>query len=174
MVHQRRDPAHPYSNTPVAAAQSQEQIDRLLEKFGAVGTSWATRFDVGRIELTFAVQGKDGRNIGVRVIAPILVSKHRKWDEEKGKSQVVLAGNRAQSMRLLYYYVKSKLEAVQVGLREFEEEFMADTLIKDAAGQTVRVAELILPAIEAGGGRLQLDAPKRREGAIDTDARSTG
>ncbi|MGA7860669.1 MAG: hypothetical protein WCB19_02285 [Thermoplasmata archaeon] len=170
----RRDPSNPYSNTPVSASKSQEQIDYLLQRFGATGTNWTKLFDKGRIELTFAVRGKGGRNVAVKVVAPILVNKHRNWDPETGKSEVKETGNWAQSMRLLYYYVKAKLEAVRVGLREFEEEFLADTLVQDASGATVRVADLMLPAIEAGGGRLRLEAPKNRDGVVDADYTSSG
>jgi hypothetical protein len=169
--HQPRDPKNPYSNTPVPASKSQEQIDRLLEKFGASGTNWTRLFDKGRVELTFGVRRKDGRNTFVKIVAPILTNPHRNWDPETGKSEKVEAPNWAQSMRLLYYYVKAKLEAVSVGLREFEEEFLADTLIQDASGATVRVAEAVLPAIETGGGRLALRAPGDREAAADIEAR---
>jgi len=163
MPGQRRDPLNPYSNTPVSASRSQEQIDHLLQRFGATGTNWTKLFDKGRVELTFGVRGKDGNNILVKVVAPILTNKHRNWDPETGKSEKVDAPNWAQSMRLLYYYVKAKLEAVKVGLREFEEEFMADTLVQDATGRTVRVAEIVLPAIAEGDGRLKLTAPAERD-----------
>jgi hypothetical protein len=169
MPHQPRDPKNPYSNTPVTASRSQEQIDRLLEKFGATGTNWTRLFDKGRVELTFGVHGKDGRNILVKIVAPILTNKHRNWDPETGKSEKVDAPNWAQSMRLLYYYVKAKLEAVNVGLREFEEEFLADTLVQDSTGRTVRVAEIALPAIAEGGGRLRLPAAPERDYTTDAN-----
>lgn len=168
---QPRDPAHPYSNTPVSASRSQEQIDSLLQRFGATGTNWTKLFDRGRVELTFGVRGKGGRNVAIKVVAPILTSKHRSWDPEGGKSEVKEAPNWAQSMRLLYYYVKAKLEAVRVGLREFEEEFLADTLVQDAEGRTMRVAEAVLPAIDEGG-HLALEAPRKREGVADASFRS--
>jgi len=174
MPHQVKDPLHPYKNTPVTASASQEQIDRLLEKFGAIGVNWTKRFELGRIELMFAVKGKEGRSVGVRINAPVLSNKHRNWDPESGKSSVRESPNWAQSMRLLYYYVKAKLEAVNVGLREFEEEFLADTLVQDSTGRTIRVAEAVLPSLEASGGRLQLPAPRQRDGAVDAESRVVG
>jgi hypothetical protein len=156
-----------YMNTDVPAGKSQDQIDNLLQRFGATGTNWTKMFEKGRVELTFGVQTREGKNVAIKLIAPILVNKHRNWNPETGKSELSESQNWAQSLRVLYYYVKAKLEAVTVGLRDFEEEFLADTLVQDATGRTVRVAEVMLPAIAEGGGRLRLAAPKERDEIIE-------
>ena len=150
MPHQAATPDSPYKHTPVPASRSREQIEFLLQKHGAIGANWTTLFEKGRTELTFGVRGADSRQTLVRVIVPAFVNEHRSWDPESGKSRVVKAENWAQSMRLLYYYLKSKLEAVRVGLREFEEEFLADTLVKNERGETVRVVDLMKPMLEGG------------------------
>ncbi len=146
--------AAPYRDTDVSPDKSRAQIDQLLRDFGATGTRWSTLWDKNRVELEFGVE-HDGKRTVVRIIAPTFMARHRTWNAKLGRNEEVEAPNWPQSFRLLYHWVKAKLEAVTWGLRAFEEEFLADTVVQTPRGDAVRVAEILMPAIESG----RLDVP---------------
>lgn len=106
-----------YRQTTVSAAKSRDGIDRLLEKVGVVGFRWATELDKGR-ETLEALLEVDGKKLGFRLSVD--------YEDERTRRQV---------MRALYWYLKSKIEAVECGLVDLEEEFLPYLLTK--SGQTV-------------------------------------
>jgi hypothetical protein len=161
----------PYAGTEVSPDKSRSQIDQLLRDFGASGVQWTTLWDKARVEIQFGIE-HDGKKVVVKIIAPTFTATHTSWNSKLGRNETVAAPNWAQSFRLLFYYLKAKLEQVTYGLREFEEEFLADTVVLTPGGEAQRVADFVLPAIE--NGRLRLAAPKARPVADDTEGRVVG
>ncbi len=100
----------PYEDTSVSTGDSMSQLDKLLVKAGIAATRWTTRPGT----VCFEFQPKEGGD-GFRIEVPI-----RAGDTERESEQ-----NRRQAFRILFWYIKSKLEAVDVGLADWRREFLA-------------------------------------------------
>jgi len=102
----------PYQGTIVTATRSQNQIQEYLLKHGIATVQWTTHQDERGgmiIRLQFFRRNPGGNNGHLfRLDLPIAKEKER---------------NRL--MRLFFHFLKSKLEAIDAGLREFNEEFLA-------------------------------------------------
>jgi len=108
-----------YKNTDVPIHKSREGIEKLLMRVGARGFRWESDLQASR-EAIAAILNWEGRTVGFR-----LGVQYEKGDER----------NRRQVMRALYWYLKSKIEAIEFGLFDLEEEFLPYLLT--ASGRTV-------------------------------------
>lgn len=104
-----------YANTTVPPHRSKEQVEELLQRIGAVGFRWSS-FQ-GREILEAAVEWNDGR-MSFRLTVT--------YEEEH---------ERKQQLRALYWYLKAKVEAIQFGLVDLEQEFLPYMLT--TSGRTV-------------------------------------
>lgn len=126
-----------YLTTSVNWMRSQTQIIDLLEKQGVkdvrfTNVSWETAERSGLVmeENTTAVmieffritqlEGGTGGKVPVRIIIPNIPT-----DDDRRRNQMY---------RLLFWYIKSKFEAVATGLVDFEQEFLPHLMIKDKSG----------------------------------------
>ena len=134
----------PYADTSVPASQSRADIDSLLKKIGVVAIQWTeTPNSIQGKEcpiLQFAVvrvlRGMEQKFI-VRLQAPLLtISKGRGYDRK-------FMPNLNASMRLLFWYVKTKAEAIEYGLEDFVEAFMPRILVSLPDGTTGTMAEAL-------------------------------
>lgn len=164
----------PYKGTPISVDQSKLQITKLLRDYGANGVSWTDNFETGEVQLRFVVEREAGPKIGFRVTPAAFKERHRSWDPVQGKEVVTEAPDWKRSLRLLHDWVKNKLISVAFGLTSIEEEFMAQRIVLDLRGRETTVGELVTPTIEAGGGRLALEAPRPREGTVEATGREVG
>lgn len=115
-----------YKNTTVSVSQSREHIEQLLDKWGCEARRWES---IGQVEsLSFILPREDGGQVAVRIKIPIREDT-----------------SRAQMMRVLHWYIKTKLEAVEVGMAELEEEFLPLMLV----GQGKTAYEALKPQIAA-------------------------
>lgn len=115
----------PYAGTDVSVAKSQHGIQSLLKKYDA------TRIVTGETMAdTYAVEWSHSE-IRYRVEMPM-------GADEKEERRL---------WRVLYWAIKSKLEAVASGMEEYEMAFMAQ-MIDPFSGSTL--SQIIRPAIDAG------------------------
>ena len=131
-----------YQNTPVTWTVTQQQITKMLNErgivdiqFSSIGQETAAKGGLEMKPNTFAIMilfqknqhFDDGRSgsIPVRIILP---------NVPQGDQRVL-----NQHYRLLYWYLKSKFEAIDSGLVEFAEEFMAHLQITNQSGFTARL-----------------------------------
>jgi hypothetical protein len=123
-----------YEDTPVAWMTTQGQITKMLNQHSIYDIQFTTisqataeqsglKMDKGTIAIMLvfqkAVQLEDGRsgNIPVRIIVPNVPENRLN-----------------QHYRMIFWYLKSKFEAIDTGLVEFAEEFMAHLQIADKHG----------------------------------------
>ncbi len=120
----------PYENTAIPASKSKGDIDELLKKIGAIAIQWTETTQSIRGNacptLQFAVSrilnGVEQRFI-VKIQAPLLVVDRGRGYDRKHMPNI------NASMRLLYWYVKSKAEAIEYGLEDIVESFMSRILV---------------------------------------------
>ena len=140
----------PYSDTLVPPEKSKSEIEQLLRDYGADGVQWTELFRENKLELRFILTPDAGKPFIVKLSPPPFLAPRKTWNAEKGKHEIIQAPNWAQSLRLLKTYLKAKLESIAFGLRDVEEEFLADTIVRDRAGQERTVFEAVHIAIDSG------------------------
>lgn len=125
----------PYGDTTSDPDKTISDINKLLRKYGINNYQWTTLWEQGIVELKVMIEstGADGklRKIGIKVTPPIFKAKRRTWDTKKGRNVVQELPNYAQAMRLLYHWLKIKVEAVAFGLKEVELMLLAETWVQD-------------------------------------------
>lgn len=128
-----------YLKTKVSFHKTQEAITDLLQKHKVEDVQFTNT--INSITLIFLYPRKINQNfmkLGVQITLTFPIGK-----DDKEKSQL-----KNQYYRALFYYLKSKLEAVEFGIRDFGEEFMADLMMKLPTGKTVTVKQLLASQIE--------------------------
>ncbi len=161
-----------YKNTSVNWARTQAQLMEYLElkecrdvRFSTI--SWDSAEKGGLVmekdthaimieffRLTQLESGTAGK-IPVRVLIPNVPDDERR---------------RNQAYRLLFWYLKSKFEAVETGLVDFEQEFLPHLMIRDKSGFVGRVWDMLKKPYEAMLEGKETDlyralpAPKEEEG----------
>ncbi len=144
----RKDGLPPYYDSKVPPEKTQGDITKLLYQYGATGTQWAEIRDEPdlppyELQFIFPITGEDGivRKLKFRVRPPML--RYKNGDPHP-----------TMTMRLLFHWLKAKLEATAYGLQSFVEEFLPQVVAHiagpDGEPVEVTVAEVFVPQIEAG------------------------
>ncbi len=134
----------PYAGTEVAPEKTQAEIQKMLYAFGAIGVQWT---DIPpNMELKFVFSDEKGRPFTIRV-RPAMLTVRKKSEGRRGSVQTQV--DKAASLRLLYWWLKSKLEAISYGLVTFEEEFLANIAGKLPSGVEVTIGDLLIPKLAA-------------------------
>jgi hypothetical protein len=100
-----------YAGTTVSPARSRQHIQDLLERVGAKGFRWTQGVGFpGREQLDVGLEW-EGRDLAFRLMITF---------EDEGEQK--------QKMRALYWFLKTKVEAVQMGLVDMQQEFLPHLL----------------------------------------------
>ncbi len=140
----------PYQNTSVDFQKSQQQITRLLEAYGCEGVQWTTLFKPPQVEVKFVLETEiegSKKKIAIKMKPPVFVKRSR-----SGKH----VANLNQSLRLLYWYLKTKLEAISFGLVSVEHEFLSDIVYQLPDGTEKTIGEVMVKELGSS------DMPKLR------------
>ena len=124
------------SDTSVSSEKSRAEIERTLMRYGA--TSFAYMTTPADAKIGFEMEGRR-----IMFVLPMPDPKAREFTHtpERGTrrsdtaAQAALEKAGRQRWRALALVVKAKLEAVESGISEFEDEFMANIVMAD--GRTV-------------------------------------
>ena len=103
-----------YKSTSVPPYKTREDIEGLLIRVEAQGFRWSNNFKAEILEAALHWQGK---TLAFRLTVA--------FDSDKA---------RAQRLRALYWYLKAKIEAIQFGIVDLEQEFLPYLLV--SGGQT--------------------------------------
>src|SRR6266567_1993731 len=157
----------PYEDTDVGVDRRRVMIDKLLQDYGADDVTWQTNYKLNQVKLGFRIEVEVNgvkRELAIQ-LEPAAFGKERKsWDPEKGYV-MVFAPNWPQSMALLYYWLKAKLEAISYGFNSAEKELMAHVLVSLPGGGTSTAGEVFAQTI--ANGRLSLPEKKLEGRVID-------
>ena len=129
-----------YKQTKVNWGKSQAQITKVLEKQGIQDVRFTFLQSRKQLicEFNYPTEIKNKKvDIGVRILVPV-----PDWiDSEKARNQI---------HRALFYYLKTKFEALDFGLVEFAQEFMPHLVILNKQGDSRTMYEIINPQYEKG------------------------
>lgn len=153
----------PYSTTDVSAEKTQQQITELLRSHGISQLQWNVDYENDRVQLQFVIEyerieDKSFHMIAVRVTPPMFAQKRRTFNTTKGKYESLVMANWAQSMRLLYYWLKAKIEAISWDLNSVEKEFLSDIITRLPDGTQLTIWELIDGQVR--DQKLMIEAPR--------------
>ena len=143
----------PYASTQSDPEVTRGQIDKLLREYGVSGVQWTTRYDINQVRLAFTVEADIKgvkKQIGIQVEPPAFAAKRKTWMVQHGRYEVVWAPNWAQSFRLLYWWLKSKLEAVAYGLTTVEQEFLSQVMVSLPGGEQTTMGVALKSTIVSG------------------------
>jgi hypothetical protein len=129
------------SNTSVSAEKSRAEIERTLSRYGADQFMYGWSGDGAIIAFRM-----NERNIRFQLPMP---DKADFTTTPRGRRRTAIAAEKEweqatrQRWRALLLTVKAKLEAVEAGIAEFEDEFLAYIMLAD--GSTV--SDLVRPQV---------------------------
>lgn len=150
----------PYATTTVDAEKTQQQITSLLRKYGVSQINWQVNYDLEQVQLDFVIEysrldDNSVHRVAVRVKPPMFAATRRTWNAKAGSYEKVEAANWAQSMRLLFHWIKAKLEAVSFGLNSVEKEFLSDIVTSLPDGTTQTIWDMIDRQVKQGNFALE-------------------
>ena len=134
----------PYANTTADAEKTRGQIDKLLRAYGIDQFQWTQDRDI--VTLTMKVETEIGgvkKVLGLKVSPPTFAKRHMNWNANEGRHDKIYSPNWAQSYRLLYHWLKTKLEAVAYGLTSVEQEFLSQIMVALPTGEQKTVGEIL-------------------------------
>lgn len=145
------------AGTEVSALRSREEIERTLTRYGASGFMYG--WQDARAVLGFVAGGRE-----VRFELPLPDRAEFARTPVTRQARSASAANEAfeqavrQRWRALALVIKAKLEAVEAGIVEFDQEFLAHIVV---GGSTVgsRVVPQLQAAIDAGSLPALLPGP---------------
>lgn len=133
--------AHPYRNTRVSYEKSKSDIQEMLVEAGAVALNWKESVYSLKKEampiLEFGLEIKLNDRMtrfAVRINAKMLMTR-------KGNRYSAKVADPNASMRLLYWYIKARLEGVRWGLEDIFEAFFSRIINSLPDGTTATVVE---------------------------------
>jgi hypothetical protein len=140
-----------YQTTSVYWGKTQGQLMVMLEQIGIQQVRFTSLPD--RFVLEFvSVPKEKGIPRGVRIVVP-LVNRPSDQNDKRNKELNVIH-------RIVFNHLKAKFIAIESGITEFEQEFMAHLIIKDKNGRDTTIGETILPQynknIQGKGGQFLL------------------
>ncbi len=143
----------PYGDTKVPYTRTQAEITDLLKKYGCKGVRWTYlegQDDILEFMITANVQGVQ-KQVAVKV-SPPHIEITKRANTTYGRHNVKTS-NINQEYRLLFHYIKSKIESVVWGLSTVEREFLSDISMTLPDGRNATVGEIVMTLV--GEDRLQ-------------------
>lgn len=124
------------ASTSVSTMKSREEIEKTLMRYGA--DQFMHGWDANRAIIAFQAHGRQ-----VRFLLPLPDREDREFTHtperrtRRSDSAALAAWEQAcrQRWRALSLVIKAKLEAVEAGITEFDDEFLAHLMLPD--GSTV-------------------------------------
>lgn len=138
----------PYSHTTIAPERTKADIEKLLREHGISDIQWTTY--QGKTTLKFiwklTVKGIQ-KEIMFEFSPPQIPAIKKSWTGNRYEK--VHVNLEATSYRLLWHYLKNKLEAVRWGLESMEREFLSHVVVALPNGQVTTVGNRIEEVYEA-------------------------
>lgn len=121
-------------NTSVSVSSSKAEIERLIERYGASG--FMSGWDATRAVIAFAMNDRQ-----VKFVLPMPARDERRFTHHSRGLRTADAALKGweqacrQRWRALALVIKAKMEAIESGISEFDDEFMAHIVLPN--GRTV-------------------------------------
>lgn len=130
-------PRRPYQDTAVDSYKSQGDLDRLMSRYGVEATRWSTYPGLIRFEFQL-------NRLGYRIDVPVPAGRTDRESEQL----------RRERARVMFYYVKAKMNAVETGVGDIAREFLPYMI----TGTGRVLGDEVIGAMESGARVLPLGA----------------
>jgi hypothetical protein len=130
------------SDTQVNMQRSRAEIERTLTRYGATGFMYGSAGD--RAVVAFEAEGRRVKfTIPIEPIECFRLTPSQQFQRSDDGTRSAWEKAQRQKWRALALVIKAKLEAVESGIVEFEDEFLAHIVLPD--GRTM--GELARPQL---------------------------
>ena len=140
----------PYQHTTIAPERTKADIEKLLKEHGISDVQWTTY--KGDTLLRFlwhlTIKGVE-KEIMFQFTPPIIHTQKRIWSQQDQRTIKATVQLEATAYRLLFWYLKNKLDAVLYGLESMEKEFLSHAVVALPNGKEVTVGDSIEAVYEA-------------------------
>ncbi len=134
----------PYKGTTISVEQTKMEIELMLKEFGIIALRWTETPDsirgveLATIEFIIKVELKGvEKEIGFRIKPPLIMQT------KGGRSNKITTPAREQSMRLLFWWLKSKLEGVKFGMETIEKTLLSKVMMELEDGTSTTLGEVM-------------------------------
>ena len=136
----------PYEDTAVDTGKTKAQIEKLLKANGVEAVRFTSLPAVALIEFGKR-KDKASPLLAYRLtLAPRIKSSYKRYPEK------ALDKAERQVLRMAYWWLKAKFEAIAFGLVEFEQEMLPYMLMQNQRGDSEVVAKIFF---ESMAGKLE-------------------
>jgi hypothetical protein len=138
----------PYSNTTIAPERTKAEIEKMLHEYGIADVQWTTYKNQTTLRFIWhlIVKGVE-KEIMFQFTPPIIPAAKRTWTGMRYEKVNVRLD--ATAYRLLWHYLKNKLEAVRWGLESMEKEFLSHAVVSLPNGTVATVGDKIDDVLES-------------------------
>lgn len=137
-------PNPPYGKTAIPYTRTQAEISDLLKRYGCKGIRWTYiegQDDILEFIIEATIRGVH-KEVAIKV-SPPHIEVTKRGNTTYGRKNITTT-NINQEYRLLFHYIKSKIESVVWGLSTVEREFLSDITMKLPDGRTSTVGEIVM------------------------------
>lgn len=137
-----------YKSTTISPERTKADIDKMLKDFGVGTRAWITKDgeDVLIFEWKLEIEGVI-KNIAFELRPPEIRETKRVWNQKASRTEKMNVRNDAIAYRLLFNYIKNKLEAIRVGMVTVENEFMAHIKFSLKDGTSTTLGQSFIPLL---------------------------
>jgi len=165
-----------YADTKVAPEKSRAEIEALLKQHGIKDIQWTTL--QGQTSLKFlhrvTVKGVE-KVIGFELQPPAITKRVRQWNTRLYRYEFIHVQNEPQAYRLLFWYLKNLLLAVEYGMTTVEKVLMQHIIVALPSGEQTTIGENLERALERTNlegfvalpaAKVEVEQPKRDQSKI--------
>jgi len=132
----------PYINTDITPEKTQAEIKKLLEDHGIEDIQWTTYHGQTYLEFIWHLElGGVQKEISFRFTLPTIPSTKRSWTGLRYEN--IIVNLLAPAYRLLWHYLKNKLDSVEWGLETMEKEFFSHAVVALPSGEKTTIGDQI-------------------------------
>jgi hypothetical protein len=140
----------PYSNTTIPPERSKADIEKLLKEHGITDMQWTNYKGDTTLRFLWQVTVKGvQKEIMFQFTPPRIEAQKRIWSQSDQRTIKATVQLEATSYRLMWWYLKAKLEVVQYGLESLEKEFLSHAVVSLPNGKVTTVGESVESVFEA-------------------------
>lgn len=135
------------SDTRTPVANSRNELERMLTRYGCSSFSTHSDYDTGRITIGFVVPDSwesSAARIPVRLEVnrnDVLRSIYGPLGKDQSWTESAVAQAERVAWRHLVLWVDAALSAASAGVQKISEAFLAHALVQDAEGRVTRVVD---------------------------------
>lgn len=163
----------PYEHTTIPPERTKADIETLLRSHGIEDIQWTSYHGETTLKFVWKLTIKGvTKEIGFQFTPPTIETKKRVWSQQDQRTIKATVQLQATAYRLLWHYLKNKLEAVRWGLISMEKEFLSQAIVSLPTGEVTTVGEHITEIYETVRSPALTYKPERKDNAkiIDVDS----